>query len=85
MSHVQKVATVKVTAIHGQQGSVVQAGIVMEVRHLTRLLPMVGNVSQAITVLEGLRIQGNVMGASSVMSQALVNPKEIVVQVTTAN
>lgn len=72
-------------AIHGQQGSVVQAGIVMEVRHLTRLLPMVGNVSQAITVLKGLCIQGNVMGASSVMSQALVNPKEIVVQVTTAN
>jgi len=76
---------VKVTAIHGQQGSVVQAGIVMEVRRLTRLLRMVGNVSQAITVLKGLRIQGNVMGASSVMLQALVNPKEIVVQVTTAN
>ena len=46
---------------------------------------MVVNANLGITVQKDLHIQGNVMEASSVTLQGLVNPKETVVQVTSAN
>lgn len=80
--HVLKVVTVKAMGIPGRLGSVVLAGGAMEVQQLIRPLHMVLNANQAITVLKGLRIQQNVMGASSVMLQASVSPKETAVLVT---
>lgn len=72
----------KAMGIPGRLGSVVLAGGAMEVQQLIRPLHMVVNANQGITVLKGLRIQQNVMGASSVMLQASVSPKETAVLVT---
>lgn len=83
--HVQKVATVKVLGIPGQQVCVAQGGIVMEVQHLIWRPHMAANVNQVTTVPKGLSIQGNVMEGNSVMLQASVNQKATVVQASFAN